>query len=32
MSFFEYYFDEEDFSKRETAVCCPFPHKTESGI
>ena len=32
MSFFEYYFDEVDFSKRETAVCCPFPHKTESGI
>lgn len=31
-SFFEYYFDEYDFSKRETAVCCPFPHHTESGI
>lgn len=31
MSFFEYYFD-ADFSKKETAVCCPFPHKTASGI
>ena len=31
-SFFEYYFDEYDFSKRETAVCCPFPHHTESGL
>ena len=31
-SFFEYYFDEYDFSKRETAVCCPFPHHTESGV
>lgn len=31
-SFFEYYFDEYDFSKRETAVCCPFPHHTASGI
>lgn len=31
-SFFEYYFYEYDFSKRETAVCCPFPHHTESGI
>ena len=31
-SFFEYYFDEYDFSKRETAVCCPFPHHTESGF
>ena len=30
--FFEYYFDEADFSKKETAVCCPFPHHTESGI
>lgn len=31
-SFFESYFNEYDFSKRETAVCCPFPHHTESGI
>jgi len=31
-SFFEYYFSEYDFSKRETAVCCPFPHHTESGL
>lgn len=31
-SFFEHYFDEYDFSKRETAVCCPFPHHTESGF
>jgi DNA primase len=31
-SFFEYYFYEYDFSKKETAVCCPFPHHTESGI
>ena len=30
-SFFEYYFDEYDFSKKETAVCCPFPHHTSSG-
>lgn len=30
-SFFEYFFSEYDFSKRETAVCCPFPHSTESG-
>lgn len=31
-SFFEYYFSDYDFSKRETAVCCPFTHYTESGI
>ena len=31
-SFFEYYFSDYDFSKRETAVCCPFPHYTESGL
>ena len=31
-SFFEYYFSEYDFSNRETAVCCPFPHRTESGL
>ena len=31
-SFFEYYFKDYDFSKRETAVCCPFPHRTESGV
>ena len=30
-SFFEYYFHEYDFSKKETAVCCPFPHHTASG-
>ena len=32
MSFFEYYFRDYDFSKKETAVCCPFPHHTENGI
>ena len=31
-SFFEYYFSEYDFEKKETAVCCPFPHHTESGV
>lgn len=31
-SFFEYYFRDYDFSKRETAVCCPFPHHTASGL
>ena len=31
-NFFEYYFSEYDFSKRETAVCCPFPHHTNSGL
>lgn len=31
MSFFEYYFSEYDFNKKETAVCCPFPHHTSSG-
>lgn len=31
-SFFEYFFSDYDFSKTETAVCCPFPHHTESGI
>lgn len=31
-SFFEHYFNKYDFSKRETAVCCPFPHHTESGF
>ena len=31
-NFFEYYFDEYAFDKRETAVCCPFPHHTSSGI
>lgn len=30
-NFFEYYFSEYDFEKKETAVCCPFPHHTESG-
>lgn len=28
-SFFEAFFSEYDFSKKETAVCCPFPHKTQ---
>ena len=32
MTFFEYYFSDYDFSKKETAVCCPFPHYTENGI
>lgn len=32
MTFFEYYFSEYDFSKKETAVCCPFPHHTNSGV
>lgn len=32
MSFFEQYFYEYDFSKKETAVCCPFPHHTASGL
>ena len=31
-SFFEYYFEDSDFSKRETAVCCPFPHRTGTGF
>ena len=31
-NFFEYYFSEYDFEKKETAVCCPFPHHTESGV
>ena len=31
-SFFEYYFSEYNFEKKETAVCCPFPHHTESGV
>ena len=31
-SFFEYFFYDSDFSKSETAVCCPFEHHTESGI
>lgn len=30
-SFFEYYFPEADFGKRETAVCCPFPHALDNG-
>lgn len=32
MSFFEQYFNEYDFSKNETAVCCPFPHHTSQGL
>ena len=32
MSFFEYYFNEYDFNGKETAVCCPFPHHTLSGL
>ena len=31
-NFFEYYFSEYNFEKKETAVCCPFPHHTESGV
>jgi DNA primase len=31
MSFFEYYFSDSAFEKRETAVCCPFPHFTTNG-
>ena len=31
-NFFEYYFSEYSFDKKETAVCCPFPHHTESGV
>lgn len=31
-SFFEYYFDDADWGKRETAVCCPFPHRSVSGF
>ncbi len=32
MSFFEHYFDEYDFVGKETAVCCPFPHRTINGV
>lgn len=32
MSFFEHYFDEVEFTGRETTVCCPFPHHTVNGI
>ena len=32
MSFFEVYFSDATFAKEETAVCCPFPHHTESGL
>lgn len=31
MSFFEHYFTDADFSKRETAVCCPFEHRLSNG-
>lgn len=31
MSFFEYYFSDSAFDKKETAVCCPFPHFTTNG-
>ena len=31
MSFFEDYFELESYSG-EVAVCCPFPHNTESGL
>lgn len=31
MSFFEAYF-KQSFDKKETAVCCPFPHRTSNGI
>ena len=32
MTFFEVYFSDATFAKEETAVCCPFPHHTESGL
>ena len=32
MTFFEHYFSDYGFSKKETAVCCPFPHHTGSGV
>jgi DNA primase len=32
MGFFEYYFRDYAFEKKETAVCCPFPHHTENGV
>lgn len=30
--FFEYYFSDYDLSKKESAVCCPFPHHTVEGL
>lgn len=30
--FFQYYFEDADFSKQEVSVKCPFPHKTTTGI
>lgn len=32
MSFFEHYFNDTIFDREETMVCCPFPHKTASGL
>lgn len=32
MTFFEHYFSNCGFSKKETAVCCPFPHHTSNGL
>ena len=32
MSFFQYYFSDTVFERKEVAVCCPFPHATASGI
>lgn len=32
MSFFECYFNNVLFDRKETAVCCPFPHQTSNGI
>lgn len=32
MGFFEYYFSEYGLDKKESAVCCPFPHHTVSGL
>lgn len=31
MGFFDYFFPEYDWSKKEVAVRCPFPHHTELG-
>lgn len=30
--FFEYYFSDFDLSKKQSAVCCPFPHQTVEGL
>lgn len=31
-TFFESYFSDCDFDRKETAVCCPFPHTTLNGL